>query len=57
LAIAIGLSVLGKIVIERFNDSLGDSLFVIGLVISVFIVLAYALGLLGGTFVPAWLVL
>jgi len=57
LAISIGLSILGKIAIERFNDSLGDSLFVIGLVISVFIVLAYALGLLGGTFVPAWLVL
>jgi hypothetical protein len=57
LAISISLSVLGKIAIERINDSLGDSLFVIGLVISVFIVLAYALGLLGGTFAPAWLVL
>jgi len=57
LAISVSFALLGKLVIERFNDSLGDSLFVIGLVISVFIVLAYALGLLGGTFVPAWLVL
>jgi len=57
LAVSVSFALLGKLIIERFNDSLGDSLFVIGLVISVFIVLAYTLGLLGGTFVPAWLVL